>query len=996
MSVWNYGVTKVKLAKSIYQLNKHLFTRCMPSSPSMFFDLSDTVFDMDDSTTWDGVADDLNWVEGDIDLSEVYSDPMNLDLVTVWNIGTSAVYSFVEMSRRGHFGCSGKFPRENIAASLEVLGALMMPGTQITPAAFNSAFSTCNERYADIAWTFYEFSEGVKIMRSQMPATGRDPVEINQRKCFGEGSRLAYGFLTPELVIMKGSSSYSEHGFILNRTHLSILIEVLGRLANLYWYLAYTGKQRAKLNARIHEMTELTITTAYAKRNKYPDKIVKAFHKVRAMAQMRMFENESDSAEVGEMADYVQDRLDGVIDPSNIFRLLDGIKKGYWLEILQVYKWMPPPDFDNLRCFSELKTWHMATRSSGLDIDATREARELWKLVELERKVNLAAAYKRAHGKYPESLMGEQTKPTEAMFNAWEPTSIYPYHQYGTDFTSQIKDKSIPAATIEEEFTGKKSLSEKSFLLWYMDNAGRFDTVSALNDIAGIGEDNFAKVALKFESHKANGRAFFMAPPKRRILLGELEGNLSSIAKDYPASLQGRSAREKAIILDDLMNPYEDPGGVSENLIYTVFILMFDCTKWSPKSNGNVTRNYHEFWAKVFGVNAIADLYTFGPESDIVFNQDGFKAKYRNQGADLEGFRGRMMTMFHADMLAAAVRLANKRNCVTGKGVLTVFIDDGAVKVAVVGEGQEATDNVNLFLAAMRDIYAACGQDNHPSKTCISKVGAEMLSTQYLHGYKMSTSTKTVMKIIPDSDQPAISLPEELDSIYSSTQGLVKDGGDWIVSYKIYLQACLISIARWSSGRARHYDPEKMAFKCVTPKSFGGFGIRSLQSVVTSSAVNLTAEGLGNLNRVARYYPGRSLRVKEIVTKPVVKRPNLAMLRDPTRIRTAAPVMAENRLMMRIIRWFDDPGKSLAKFMKGYKHEDLISHATAVADALFAKPTVSVTVAERAWKCTPLYHVEMVVSKFKRAATVISMLGYREIGNIRKANLKDVQKILDD
>jgi len=610
--------------------------------------------------------------------------------------------------------------------------------------------------------------------------------------------------------------------------------------------------------------------------------------------------------------------------------------------------------------------------------------------------MNLASAYRHLTGQWPEELGCGQKGPTLAQCREWEPKDLFAYHQYGADIVGQIKDKATVSASYEVEYRKRDTEASQSFLLWYLENAGKIDTRADLKALAAgtLEEDNYVRVAYKSEGHKPGSRLFHMLPPRLRILLGEFEGNLSKIAAAYPGSLQGKGTADKERIVANIMDMYVDPPNIEGDDDYEVYVVTFDLSKFSPKSNFSVTEDYHKFWAKVFGDNNLEALAVIGCKSKILHTTAGMKMSYQNPGADLEGFRGRMQTMFHADMLAASCRLAKEEGHLMGKGVLGVFIDDGAVKVAVRGSGAAANESVNGFLRCMQRVYGACGQENHPNKTLISQTGGELLADQYYRGVKLPTPIKAAQRLAPDYENAAASVTEEIDSLFAASQGCVKDGGDWIATYRRYVVAVNKSIYRWARKSYTLVEPPVLAVKMLTPKSYGGFGLQPLQCLVTTAGVNLTVEGFGLLNRASRALPQFRPYIKRVVTKEVVVREPLSILRDPTRVRAVGPVLVENRLMMRVVRWLEEKEDSHTNFLKAYKDLDLKEHATAVATAILSRDSISVPLLARAWKITPLAYVESVVGKFRRSATIIRLIGHREMMGIRRKNMKDVEAVL--
>jgi len=439
---------------------------------------------------------------------------------------------------------------------------------------------------------------------------------------------------------------------------------------------------------------------------------------------MKILESEFDSAVEGELRDYHLDGLQEVTDKNKYLQMLDAMTPLHALEVIHFYKWMPPPDFDATSAPAVVQQYHANPRPSGADQNADPVLAANYERVKLERKINVAHAYKRRHGTWPVGLnvRGNHVTPAEA--RAWDANAFELYHQMGKDVVGQIKDKTIVSPSMQKELFGKKHVVDKSYLLWYMANAGNIDTQADLHALATgvLAEDNYVRSAYKPEAHKPDSRLFYMAPPRQRTLLGEFEGNLANMARYYPGSLMGKDTGDKARIISRIMDLDTDVDNLPSNVDTTLYVVTFDLTKFSPRSNPAVTKDYHDFWAKVYGKPELTSLYSIGCESTITHTTAGVIHQYKNNGCDLEGFRGKMMTMFHSDLLAAACRLARERGYIAGRSDLADFIDDGAVKVAVVakGSGALARANAAAFLGTMQEIYASAGQDNNPSKTVVS------------------------------------------------------------------------------------------------------------------------------------------------------------------------------------------------------------------------------------------------------------------------------------
>jgi hypothetical protein len=370
--------------------------------------------------------------------------------------------------------------------------------------------------------------------------------------------------------------------------------------------------------------------------------------------------------------------------------------------------------------------------------------------------------------------------------------------------------------------------------------------------------------------------------------------------------------------------------------------------------------------------------------------------RYRNHGADLEGFRGRMMTMLHVDVLAAATRRARNEGLITGLAVLGAFIDDGGFKVNVVGSDEVAEANVLKLLDILAETYAAVGQKMEASKATVSKIGGDLLSEPYMHGVRIPTPIKAAQRLYPDYENAASAITEEFDSLFAACQGMVKEGAKWSVAYTMYVESVLKAISRWAKRDLVKLDKDIIALKMITPKSFGGFGIQPLAGLVSTNTANITVEGFGMLNRVLRQIPSQRRAVKDVLRKPVVKRSPLQRLRDPLRVRANTPVLIENRLLMKTLDWIDNSGGELTDFYQGLTTGSAVDHATRLAEAIFNQASVSVPMLVHVWRSTPLSYIESILGKFKRSATIIALIGAAEVGKVRRKNKADLVNILRD
>lgn len=996
MSIWKSTTYKLDIARQVYETLYEFHTDILGSQIGHYLSPLPLLSGLEPHENWEALAFACDW-DDNISEPAVLDDFMeHYGKVKKWFLGSSSLFQIVNAVMRDKFQCRNSYPRGKLDKLAQEIGKLIAPSTQISLEPFLKVWGRREDLFWQRGHRFEDASEAFKFMRFAFNSKGDGLHEIDQEKFFGDGQRVYYGHIVGSLCIMKGAGEYGERGMIFTRGHLNLLIEGLMRIANIYYYLATEYALEGMAACSVEQMLTYTIEQAFKAKRKNADKVVQAFHKARMYAQMLIFENKHKGALEEAKAEYYTKGLNDVVPLERYLEIVLNTPPRRRLDAMQVYKWMMPPDFDSTYAFEDLYKWHMNPRPSGADLGAKPEMKANWERVVEERKRNIVVAFHSKTKEWPVWAVDGITSCQPNNTANWDLQKLFPYHAYGSDIISQIKDKATVSASFNRELSGEATNEETSFLLWYMVHGCSVNTETDAQDLRrGVfPEDNYARVAYKGEAHKPGSRLFFMAPPRARILLGELEGNISDVAHFYPGSLQGKDSHQKSEMMQKLFDVNQDPPGVDESAQYEIFVITFDLAKFSPKSNFNVTRDYHNFWAVVFGYPAIEDMVRIGPLSRIMHTQSGLKMTYNNIGADLEGFRGRLMTLFHADMLGAACRKAKEEGVILGKAVLAVFIDDGAVKVAASGYGDEALKNANRFLAIMQEIYAAAGQENHPNKTIVSKIGGELLAEQFLYGERIKVPIKAAMRLYPDYENPACCVTEEFDALFAASQGCVKDQGTWSPTYYRYVYAFIKALYRWERTKVRHMPVPSLAFKVITPKAFGGFGIQPWQGLVATVTLDLTSEGLGILNRIGRAYPQLRDQVEVITTQPLLLKDPLSILRDPTRVRITGKILVENRLLMAILSKLEEPGHAASRFMRGYKSAELREHAIAVSIAMSRDPTISVTALQAGWHSTPLAYIESVVGKFRRAKSIMAMLGEKVVSSIRRKNAKDVSEVL--
>lgn len=995
MSVWQSSVTRLATAKDIYESSTTLFEVTYGSKiyPHIKPDYEATGWDRD--TTWVDVATDLNWeAPGEKDGTKLLENLENVEKVY---IGLSAYFQVVKAVMRGEIVVPEALNHTRLEDLVDQCLHFVGPSTQVAVSAF---VDKCTQRDMPTlakGRKYYDVADKFKALKRANNWEDQDEEYVNYFADLLAQKSLYVYRKVGRVHMLLGIGPYASRAIVLSGKGMDMVIGSLERIAALHEFL---GRSWAGSPTKIHcalALLEAQVLRASSVSQTLADKVPKAWHEVRTYAQYLTLNSIMADAVVAIEVEYVTDGFADVIPLADALGLVTGPDDATTMELVHIYKWMPPPEYDMTTCLPLIRDLHRTPRISGANDMATDKQRESYAKIKAERNMNLLAAIYRMKGKYPDNLIRASDHPTIAEAAAWDHRAVLRYEHMGRHISSQVKDKTTVKASIEDEVKSNGGEMDQNYLSWYLTNWEDVDTKRWLTEFANgtLPEDRYSRVAYKGESQKENSRPFYMAPPISRTLLAEHEGNLSKVAKFYPAALIGKSEAATGAMMDEAMDPYAFNKTTNPETLTTTYIVMFDVSKWSPKSDGKQVKEYHKFWSEVYGEDKLASLSKIGCEDEILSTTDGVTIRYKNHGADLEGYRGRMGTMYHADMLGAVCREAVRKKCISGKSNLVVFIDDGAVKIEAIGIGEVAKANALKFLGILKEIYAGGGQEVHDRKVVISERGGEILANFYLDGVKVPQGIKAAMKITSDYTNPVASLVDANDSIFASCQGALKGGADVFTTYTSYLVNVGRNYCRFNRNALQKINHTTWAIMNYMPKSFGGFGTQSLQGLVTTCVTNLTAEGLSILNRAARAYPKLRHTIRTIITSPVIKRDPLSILRDPTRVALAGPSLIESRLTRYVVSTLITKEPTLARFVQGATADDLKRHATEIAERLLSSSSISVPLLIRAWSATPLAQIETIIGKFERSDTIIRLIGYQMVGKLRRANQNDVVNITD-
>jgi hypothetical protein len=204
-------------------------------------------------------------------------------------------------------------------------------------------------------------------------------------------------------------------------------------------------------------------------------------------------------------------------------------------------------------------------------------------------------------------------------------------------------------------------------------------------------------------------------------------------------------------------------------------------------------------------------------------------------------------------------------------------------------------------------------------------------------------------------------------------------------------------VSRWnrSSFSSWASNATSAAYFLITPKTLGGLGFPSMQALTTTITTSQFSEGVGMLRSAARIWRADVRIVRKILNQDLLMQTPISFLRDPKRIRRKDPVLVENRIINAILRVLESKKDKLVAKWRVLLSVDVVQHANSIAEVFVREPRVNFLVVENTWKMTPLFYVERMLAKFKRADTILGMISRSDLNRLRLANINDVKLIMN-
>jgi hypothetical protein len=562
-------------------------------------------------------------------------------------------------------------------------------------------------------------------------------------------------------------------------------------------------------------------------------------------------------------------------------------------------------------------------------------------------------------------------------------TGVGTYKERTEDNPDILKDSAVCEEDLDDVMDDQEdSFRRRNMLLRYL-----FDpscpTVNRARLTFGR-STHVHRVGFKMEAHKPVARLFFIGNYTDRIIQSEMEENVHRVALHCPGYMIGQSTEFKVKKIMGMVAPRLE-------FDETVYFLNFDISAWSPGMRPEVQRISHELWGEVFDRQEFNLAYKINEEATIALNKRGYKASYRNNGANLEGYNGKEMTFLHCALMGYSVFRYRRASGHDLTVPLAAYIDDGLASFR--DKISQGPTRFLQFADTVEETYQSLGFLLEKSKCFLSDSFAIFLNEIYMEGRHITYGLRAIMRVGTTAFDKHETLSARANTYLSGAQGSMKAGLDVISSLICY--AWLIGRMLLVYGVKEFMDARAAVLYAFTPRGLGGLGAGTAVAVCTNLVADGMIEGIAALQEMVRAYPAYKDKVSAILRQDVVVKTPVAVMLNPSTLEAPMTSMSENRLRASVANaLLKAPLARRARVLvRLYKCVNLEHLATAIVSPNVALSDVAL---KEILSSTPLALIESLVRKFDSARTMANLIGSKEFARITRANRADGVKSMAD
>jgi len=499
------------------------------------------------------------------------------------------------------------------------------------------------------------------------------------------------------------------------------------------------------------------------------------------------------------------------------------------------------------------------------------------------------------------------------------------------------------------------------------------------------------KIDTKPEGHKDPARGIYSGNIAERLNQSWMEAAVDEVAQFHPAYMIGADAevRENRVrALTDRVH--------SSNEIAVYY--SFDISGWSPRMPPEAQEISHQIWAELYDEDLFRSARTINERARIYMNKGGFTGWYINTGSNLEGYNGKEMTMILIALMARTVLIWRREIVAAGlatpngarglAAMLLAYIDDGLAKLVL--PRAQAAAMFELFKTCTVREFGACGYQIEVSKCYPSDRFAVFLNEPYLAGHHVVHGTRAAMTICAENTEPHTTLLERVTSVATGCRGAVAAGLDGLTATMLLAYHVYRHIREWIVRP----DPVAAAVWAMFPRAWGGLGCPTALQMSTSGGGSASVESVHCAQKWAQISPPARKCFLTCARATFSDRSAMGIMLSPLGGRLKDGPMIESRVPDAVraalsrLRLTSRLSPLAEEFLAFSSPESLADYAGAL---IHMSPDS--TIQDQLLRDLASAHPHSLFSAFaqriEKSATLIKLIGYRQVLRIIRANRRD-------
>jgi len=674
------------------------------------------------------------------------------------------------------------------------------------------------------------------------------------------------------------------------------------------------------------------------------------------------------------------------------------------IDCCMVHRILPPPAYDPIGIFSDELALHRGTNPTGKDI--SEEAEQDYLRWEKYMRFMFIRAFQKKYGYSPGSIKEdykdtafgkryqqkvEKKKSMAVNFDQCHMINLrgcLPYKHRDDDYHLYFEDTGFcpdAASEIKKVHEIDKKKSNQLLYMLYCDTP--IDLRQCKKELAE-GKPSWShnfRVGYKCEAAKSASRLFFIGDMTDKILFQELEENISEFITSVDGNAIGISDKQ---LIQKMAQMVEQANSVADN--EGKGFISYDIKAWSPHMSPRFQRSQFEFWAEVFNQPHVGNLQLIYDNAVIYLSTLHWYAKYKLQGANLEGMNGKMLTFGHVCVMGSAVLKAKEKKVLDRKEVISLLalIDDGLA--SVIAERKRLKVLIPQLAEINRLVYQAVGLEMKLSKSFLSDRMSVFLNLYSFGGAKVMNAAKVFIKLGISNKAEHVSMPERLREIHSWTLSANKNGANWYTSHLCYLWECI----RLIYAADRESPPMGLpgAFQLYMPVALGGYGIIPFHLCNATVGRLPISEAVTFLRVVSKALPDMRYLYGLMLNKSIRLKTGASIIRSPQTFQSADAHLVEMRMTATLERHVSklNSGCYVGELFTLYSEDRLHQLGQNLIDLVQRQSLVSI---DRLYNCTPERAISTIISKFRKSSSVTEMLGKKTVTKIIKLDRSEVLRI---